>query len=214
MLSAMILPPKRFTSRVAVYPSFYNSKAHYFLAQASIKDLILERFDMFAPSDDVDNSHAPDPSPPATNGHAESKERGGPSATPISPTTSSSPKKREVDLEDLSDVVDKPPAKKKRKADPAVDADAAYAARLQAEENLRARPTRGGSTRKAAPVKKKKATPKSKTAKKVKAEDDSDLDGSEGGKKEVNRTGGFHVSIFPGKHLQYTYISNYCLRNL
>lgn len=75
-----------------------------------------------------------------------------------------------------------------------MDADALYAARLQAEENLRARPTRGGIVRKSAPVKKKKSPTKAKTSKKVKAEDDSDLEGSDGEKKEVNRTGGFHVS--------------------
>lgn len=160
-----------------------------------VKDLILERFDMFAQPDEVDTSHAPDPSP-STNGHAEKADKDGASATPISPPARSSPQKREADVDDLSDVVDKSPPKKKRKADSSVDADAAYAAKLQAEENLRARPTRGGSTRKAAPAKKKKSASKSKTAKKVKAEDDSDLDGSEvSGKKEVNRTGGFHVRL-------------------
>ncbi|KAK2754233.1 hypothetical protein FQN54_007112 [Arachnomyces sp. PD_36] len=160
--------------------------------KAFIKDLILERFDLFAQPDEVDTSQAPEPSP-STNGHAVKRDQSGPSATPISPTKLPSPQKREADQDELLDVVDKSPPKKKRKADSAVDADAAYAAKLQAEENLRARPTRGGSTRKAAPAKKKKSAPKSKTSKKVKAEDDSDLDGSEAsGKKEVNRTGGFH----------------------
>lgn len=150
---------------------------------------------MFAQPDEADTSHVPDPAP-ATNGHADNKGESEPSAT-LSPTLPS-PQKRDAELEDLSDVADKSPPKKKRKAGSTVDADAAYAAKLQAEENLRARPTRGGSTRKAAPVKKKKSTPRSKTAKKVKAEDDSDLEASEAsGKKEVNRTGGFHVRLPP-----------------
>lgn len=150
---------------------------------------------MFAQPDEANASHTDDPAP-ATNGHADNQRNSEPSATPISPALSS-PQKRDADLDELSDVADKSPPKKKRKAGSTVDADAAYAAKLQAEENLRARPTRGGSTRKAAPAKKKKSTAKSKTAKKVKAEDDSDVDGSEAsGKKEVNRTGGFHVRLF------------------
>ena len=98
--------------------------------------------------------------------------------------------KREDD-DDLSDVVDTPPPKKKRKRSP-LDEDAAFAARLQAEENSRARPTRGGGPKKPAPVKKK--TPRKKTAAKVRAEDDSDLDTSDLEKK-VSRSGGFHVSV-------------------
>lgn len=57
---------------------------------------------------------------------------------------------------------------------------------------MRARPTRGASARRSAPVKKKA---KAKTSKKVKAEDDSDLDSGSETKKEVNRSGGFHVSF-------------------
>lgn len=194
MLSAMILPPKRLDSFISAH--FQLNKPPWLTspAQASIKDLILERFDLFAQHDEVNNSHPDDPSP-ATNGHADNQGNSEPSTTPISPTLSS-PQKRDAELDGFSDVVDRSPPKKKRKADSTVDADAAYAAKLQAEENLRARPTRGGSTRKAAPVKKKKSTAKSKTAKKVKAEDDSDVEKSEvSGKKEVNRTGGFHVSL-------------------
>jgi hypothetical protein len=79
----------------------------------------------------------------------------------------------------------------KRRKEDILDSDAAYAAKLQAEENLRARPTRGANTRKA-PVKKKK--PSTKGSKKVSPEDDSDVDASASEpKKEVNRTGGFHV---------------------
>ena len=92
----------------------------------------------------------------------------------------------------LSDAPSTPPPKKKRK--PEVEDDAAFAARLQAEENSRARPTRGGTQRKPPPAKKKK-TPKKKTSDRVRAEDDSDLEGSgSGAERKVNRSGGFHVS--------------------
>ena len=101
-----------------------------------------------------------------------------------------------VDESELSNVLVTPPPKKKRKAEPAMDADAMFAAKLQAEENSRARPTRGGANRKSVVVKKKKKTPKKKTSNKVNAEDDSDLDSSDSGnEKKVNRSGGFHVSI-------------------
>ena len=92
--------------------------------------------------------------------------------------------------EELSDVKFTPPPKKKQKK---VEMDdAAFAAKLQAEENSRARPTRGGATRKTAPVKKR--TPKKKAAAKVKASDDSDVESGSAAEKKVNRSGGFHVS--------------------
>lgn len=102
--------------------------------------------------------------------------------------------KRTSDEEDLSDLPDISPPKKKRKAEPFVDADALYAAKLQAEENSRARPTRGAAKKHT--VIKKKRAPKKKTSEKVKAEDDSDLQnsGSEIVEKKVNRSSGFHVS--------------------
>ncbi|KAL8803228.1 MAG: hypothetical protein Q9200_006304 [Gallowayella weberi] len=100
-------------------------------------------------------------------------------------------KKREsTEVEESSEAVDAAPPKKKRKRTP-VDDDAAFAAKLQAEENIRARPTRGGGPKKAVPIKKKK-TPKKKTADRVEAADDSDMD-SEAAEKKVNRSGGFHV---------------------
>lgn len=110
----------------------------------------------------------------------------------IKPTPSPRKHKQESDDDELSDVKDTPPPRKKKK-NTDQDSDAAFAAKLQAQENSRIRSTRGGGP-KATPVKKKKA-PKKKTSAKVKAEDDSDLDGSGsgGGEKEVNRSGGFHV---------------------
>ena len=118
------------------------------------------------------------------------------SATPKQEPQSPASKKRpQEESEDMSDVRDSPAPKKKKKMHQ--DSDAAFAAKLQAQENARMRATRGGGPKKAGLVKKK--TPKKKTSAKVKAEDDSDLDGSGSEVKErkVNRNGGFHVR----KHL-------------
>ncbi|KAH8431947.1 SWIB/MDM2 domain protein [Aspergillus melleus] len=158
--------------------------------KAAIKQLIMERFDLFAEQGGIGAS--PETSAPATNGHGKDHD----SVTPVepsSPAQSSLSQKRHADSEERSDQSSKsPPAKKKKKQDNDVDADALFAAKLQAEENMRARPTRGSNTRRAAPVKKKTKT---KTSKKVKAEDDSDLEsGSDTGKK-VNRSGGFHKPL-------------------
>lgn len=137
---------------------------------------------------------------PLTNGHstlvkAEPSEVTEPAPQPA-PKSNQKRKSESQDCEDeseLSNVPVTPTPKKKRKPEPVMDDDAVFAARLQAEENSRARPTRGGANRKNVVVKKKKA-PKKKTSDKVKAEDDSDLDGTgTGEEKKVNRSGGFHV---------------------
>ncbi|KAE8152407.1 SWIB-domain-containing protein [Aspergillus avenaceus] len=150
--------------------------------KAAVKQLIMERFDIFAENDGVGAS--PEAAAPATNGHS--------SATPVepsSPAQSSRSHKRQADSEER-DSNNTPPAKKV-KPEHDVDADALFAAKLQAEENMRARPTRGASTRKVQPVKKKTKT---KTSKKVKVEDDSDVEsGTE--TKKVNRSGGFHKPL-------------------
>jgi upstream activation factor subunit UAF30 len=148
--------------------------------------LILERFDIFNARQQRQQEEEPKvekapPALPATNGYHPS---------PKSPTPDKSPAKREAPSEVVSKVMDESPPKKKRK-EPSVDADAAFAARLQAEEDKRARPTRGGGTRKAAPVKKK--TPKKKTAARIRGSDDSAADDSQTEKKTKNT--GFNVSI-------------------
>ena len=159
----------------------------------------MERFDIFADQGGIGASADGTASNAGTsNGDEDNTD----SITPPEPESSkhsTSPQKRRADSDDLSELSNaksptkSPPPSKKKKLDNDVDADAVYAAKLQAEENMRARPTRGGNTRKAAPAK-KKAKPKTKTSKKVKAEDDSDVEsGSDGAKKEVNRSGGFHV---------------------
>ena len=135
------------------------------------------------------------------NGHsATSKEESSESPRPKqeeTPPISTESHRHVSDDDELSDVPNTPSPKKKRKLEHIVDADAAYAARLQAEENSRARSTRGGANRKNITVKKKKRSPKKKTSDKIKAEDDSDLQdsGSEITEKKVNRSGGFHVSF-------------------
>lgn len=112
----------------------------------------------------------------------------------VSASPSATPSKREADVEpdDQSDSVGNAPPKKKRKA--SVDEDAAFAARLQAEEDKKARPTRGGTSRKAGPVK-KKHTPKKKTRTKVTGSDDSDIDDDGRSTRKVNRETGFHKPL-------------------
>jgi len=162
--------------------------------KAAIKELIMERFDIFAHKNGVG-------APPSqavvsterVNGH-ESNEA---SVTPVaydSPQPLPSPQKRQVDNDDAQEDENKTPPTKKRKPDHDIDADAIFAAKLQAEENMRARPTRGSAMRKTVPVKK---VTKTKVSKKVKAEEDSDLESTSeaGTKKEINRSGGFHKPL-------------------
>ncbi|KAF7118561.1 hypothetical protein CNMCM5793_008091 [Aspergillus hiratsukae] len=159
---------------------------------AAIKQLIMKRFDLFAERSGIGGSDAAASSTaPTSNGRAQTHDSVTP-AEPSPPAQSSSPQKRQAESDDQSDPLTKTPPAKKKKPDHDIDADALYAAKLQAEENMRARPTRGASARRAAPVKKKT---KAKTSKKVKAEDDSDLDSGSETKKEVNRSGGFHKPL-------------------
>ncbi|PLN75260.1 SWIB/MDM2 domain protein [Aspergillus taichungensis] len=159
--------------------------------KAAIKQLIMERFDIFAEKGGIGESPQPESNSASTNGYGKDKD----SVTPVepsSPAQSSKSQKRQAESEEREDLAGKTPPAKKKKSDHDVDADAVFAAKLQAEENLRARPTRGGNTRRTQPVKKKT---KAKTAKKVRAEDDSDLEsGSDAGKK-VNRSTGFHKPL-------------------
>ncbi|KAL1990497.1 hypothetical protein VTN49DRAFT_6336 [Thermomyces lanuginosus] len=151
--------------------------------KAAIKELIMERFDIFASQADQGSTTPAE----AVNGHnANGKGNEKASASP-----SSSPQKRPAENERPEDAGSKSPKAKRQKPDHDIEADALFAAKLQAEENKRARPTRGSANRKTTLVKKK-----AKTAKKVRAEDDSGLDSSsEAGKKEVNRSGGFHKPL-------------------
>ncbi|KAL9107106.1 MAG: hypothetical protein Q9227_007972 [Pyrenula ochraceoflavens] len=161
--------------------------------KAAIRELIMERWDFFNArqngevNGDTSTAAAQSGSSQqplkaeasSTNGHA-------PTPTPASPSKTPSVKRAaSSDPSAISDVVDTPPPKKKRKSG-AVDTDAALAAKLQAEENARSRPTRGGQVRKPAP--------KKKTPKKVK----KNADGSDESASEVEkpkRTGGFHKPL-------------------
>lgn len=152
------------------------------VVQDAIKALIMTRFDKFTAKTAAE-----------TNGHATISNGdvlhfATPKHEPQSPVSKKRPKE---ESEDMSDVRDSPAPKKKKKLDQ--DSDAAFAAKLQAQENARTRATRGGGPKKSGAVKKKAS--KKKTSAKVKAEDDSDLDGSgsEVREKKVNRNGGFHV---------------------
>jgi upstream activation factor subunit UAF30 len=156
--------------------------------QVAIKELIMQRFDIVAAETNM-AAGASTANGSATEYDIPTK----PASTVSHSRSSSSPRKRTAELNNGGDMPGKTPPK--RRKEEILDSDAAYAAKLQAEENLRARPTRGakGANTRKAPVKKKK--PSTKGSKKVVSpEDDSDVDasGSEP-KKEVNRTGGFHV---------------------
>ncbi|KAK7621377.1 hypothetical protein BKA81DRAFT_133234 [Phyllosticta paracitricarpa] len=159
----------------------------------AITNLIMERFDKAnSERNGVEPDEPPAPAAPDTNGVTETTETNG--------SGSSSPRKKRSDPtpdgeeeSELSDPASTPP-KKKHKKSMSVEDDAAFAARLQAEENGRARSTRGGgASKKKAPVKKKGETRKKKSKTKVNSDDDSEL-GSGSDKKEVKRSGGFHVS--------------------
>lgn len=156
--------------------------------KAAVQALIMERFDHATTSSAaLPPSSAPEPQ---TNGHS-SPIKAEPKVKSETPHTSSATPDAHEDED--SDVVS--PPKKKRKQVKPVDNDAKLAAMLQAQENSRARPTRGGNEKKrvvkkpAARVKKEKK----KSADKVKADDDSDLElDSEGEVKEKVKKGGFH----------------------
>ncbi|KAI0189284.1 DEK C terminal domain-containing protein [Astrocystis sublimbata] len=139
----------------------------------AIKALIEQRFDAISTGPAPADGDAP-PSPPETytNGHDYATK----------------------DEDDVNDgeikVSTQPPKKKQRKEQSAdtEDADAKLAALLQAEENQRTRTTRGGGA-KAAPKKKKKK-PAKKSDKRVRSEDDSDVDGSGDPSPKKRKAGG------------------------
>lgn len=157
------------------------------MLQDVIRALIMSRFDKLIAEQDTAKQ---------TNGHVTPpKAASADSSPPVDPTPPplSKKHKQEVDEEEvMSDDRRSPAPKKKRKVDH--DSDAVLAAKLQALEDRSSRATRGGGPKKTSVMKKKK-TPKKKTADKVKAEDDSDIEGSGSDAKEkrVNRSGGFHV---------------------
>ncbi|KAI9772298.1 MAG: hypothetical protein M1840_001047 [Geoglossum simile] len=154
--------------------------------KAAINDLIMARFDKFNAERAAQTPSDVTPSKPPSNGQDHEPN---PKVEPVQ--TVSPP---EEDREELSDVVDKPkkPPKKKRKAE-YVDDDAKFAAMLQAEENSRARRTRGAALGKATATSRKK-----KRATKIKIKDeDSDMISASGEekKRKVNRSSAFHKPL-------------------
>ena len=174
------------------------------ILQDLINDLIGRRFDKAAEQQHLESAKSeptepvPTAAPPAENG-VKTKMANGFASSPGDATTGTvhnsekrSPPTQDDQPSDLSEVADSPPPKKKHKKNMSVeDADAAFAARLQAEENSRARNTRGGGAKRKPIVKKEKKKRKSKN--RVGSDDDSDDEGSP--KKEVNRNSGFHVNL-------------------
>lgn len=148
--------------------------------------MIGERFDVINAQNngdgDAETSVVPSVEPadpvPKTNGFHK----------PAPPSPSSSPAKREATNEDRPDVMDASRPKKKHKI--SIDADAALAAKLQAEEERLARPTRGGANHKAAPAKRRKKVKKER----VTGSDDSDLDENGSKPEKPKKDTGFHVS--------------------
>lgn len=147
----------------------------------------MERFDIFNAKQSTEPVPSVENVAPATktNGHTQS----------TSSSASETGVKREAGPSDSEDdvVYDAPPKKKRKdnSKDTVKETDAEIAARLQAQEDRAARPTRGAAPRKTAPAKKKK-TPKKKTAARVTGSDDSDVEDGGGTGRKVNRETGFH----------------------
>lgn len=135
----------------------------------------MQRFDLFV---DSHEEEADKTETPVQNSDAD----GEPDVDILSPA-----QKREATYDDDDDAVaageHEPPSKKRRQS--SMESDAALAARLQAEENLTRRRTRGAGSKKPTP---KKKTKKVKSAAKMKT-----ADGAEGDEAPKKNTG-FHVS--------------------
>jgi len=146
-----------------------------------VQELILERFDAASAESPAHASPQPTPST-QVNGHSTPK--------PTKKVKSEAKVKSESEDED-GDVASPPKKKRKQEKVKGEMDDAQLAAILQAQEDGRARPTRGGGTKRKPAVKKR--APKKKSADKVKADDDSELElDSSGEVKEKPKKGGFH----------------------
>jgi upstream activation factor subunit UAF30 len=160
----------------------------------------MQRFDVAA-------ANGP-PSPvAATNGVKTEPADDKPSKTtngkrPLPHMTASTNGKRPSPPTDSSSASSPRPAKKQHRSQPSMeDLDAAYAARLQAEENGRARTTRGGTKGAGAgggkkggsPAKREGKAKKRKSKSKAKVESGEESEGDGEPKEEKERKGGFHV---------------------
>lgn len=160
-------------------------------AQSEIKDLIMERFDKV--HQQLADSAA---GAPTSNGAAHAHDTPDDEADDFSPPSTKKRKQRDERDEETSELEDESPApKKSKKSKPRdVESDEKLAARLQAELNAQSRSTRGGGSKRKQPAKKEKKG-KKKSAAKVRADDDSELEGENGEKPEKEKKGGFHVSL-------------------
>jgi chromatin remodeling complex protein RSC6 len=157
--------------------------------QDAIKKLIEARFDAISSND----------SPPSVPIALPPSSMPEPSADAVKP----SPKRQanghseDTDDDDADGEIEVTtislPAKKKQKRGPAgEDDDAKLAAELQAQENrmARSRTTRGGTGGTGKVTKKKKKTPRKKSDKKVKGEDDSEVEDTEDSAAPKRKAGG------------------------
>ncbi|KAL2072783.1 hypothetical protein VTL71DRAFT_12126 [Oculimacula yallundae] len=136
-----------------------------------ISELIIERFNHFEAQNQANSAVKQESTPPSSSRDA---------------SASADIKSSHSDSDQ-----DAPPKKKVKKEKGAVD-DAKLAAMLQAQENRTGRATRGAGTKKAVKTKRTPKKPR-KSASKVKATDDSDVElGSDGEVKEKPKKGGFH----------------------
>lgn len=161
--------------------------------QKAITELIMERFDKA--QNNQANGNAGDAEPaPTSNGAVKNEET--PEQDDDGTPPQSNKRKASETEDDLSDAESSPAPKKKKKVVKAVfntdETDEQLAARIQAELNGQVRSTRGGGAKRK-PVSKPKKS-KKKSASKIGAEDDSDLEGEDGEKPEKEKKGGFHVS--------------------
>lgn len=172
-------------------------------AQDALNELIKERFDNLTEASDASAAKsaakpAPKPEPedkPTINGSSTPSPNGIVVPKQTTASASASPVKREAGSEDLSELEEAaPPKKKAKKAKPGKDEDddAVYAAKLQAQLNNSARPTRGGGAKPVKATPKKKA-PKKKSSAKISAADDSDIGSGGEDEKKTERGGAFNV---------------------
>ncbi|TVY32114.1 Upstream activation factor subunit, partial [Lachnellula subtilissima] len=159
--------------------------------KAAVHELIMQRFDLAHKAIDVpvlsteveENKDGGDSGGEKANGYHTPSRSTSDISTPF--------------IKEASDS-DEPPTKKRKATSGAgrsgsgikkeVD-DAKLAARLQAQEDRGARPTRRGVV---TPKRKRAVKKKQKSDKKVKDEDDSDVVGSDGVVREKAKKGGFH----------------------
>lgn len=189
----MILRPKRSVVYAHMCYIMRSASGTNDNLQKAITELIMERFDKAQNNQANGTAGVAEPAP-TSNGAVKNEET--PEQDDDGTPPQSNKRKASETEDDLSDAESSPAPKKKKKVVKAVfntdETDEQLAARIQAELNGQVRSTRGGGAKRK-PVSKPKKS-KKKSASKVGAEDDSDLEGEDGEKPEKEKKGGFHVS--------------------